>query len=168
MLVALNVGALVGVKSEHMVRLIKDYALLPNRIEYVSTINGKNFYNDSKGTNIHACRFAIESMDGTVGLIMGGSDKNEDFCDFFENINPKVKFVAITGGNAEKIRNSALKMGFTDICVLPALEDAVKFLAKKDGVSNVLLSPCCASFDRYRNYAERGDKFREAVYAIEL
>jgi len=165
-LVALNVGYIAGVRREAMQNLLRDYTLLPNRIEYVSTINGKSFYNDSKGTNIHACRFAIESMDGTVGLIMGGSDKNEDFCDFFESMSEKVKYVAATGGNAEKIYNSALKMGVTCIEISPDLKTAVEMLAQKDGVDNVLLSPCCASFDRYKNYAERGEKFKECVYGI--
>ena len=168
LLVALNTGAILGVNKEHFIRLIKDYSLLPNRIEYVSTLHGKSYYNDSKGTNIHACRYAIESMDGSVGLIMGGSDKNEDFCEFFENISDKVKYIAVTGGNAEKIYNSALKMGFTDICVTETLKDAVNFLSKVDGLDNVLLSPCCASFDRYKNYNERGEKFKEAVYAIKI
>ncbi len=166
MLVALNVGAVLGVRSENFPNLVRNYTLLPNRIEYVTTLGGKSYYNDSKGTNIHACRFAIESLDGTIGLIMGGSDKNEDFCDFFENINPKVKFVAITGGNAEKIYNSAMKMGFADVGVFETLPDAVNYLSVKNGITNVLLSPCCASFDRYKNYAERGDKFKEAVYAV--
>ena len=98
---------------------------------------------------------------------MGGSDKNEDFCEFFENISEKVKYIAVTGGNAEKIYNSAMKMGFADIFITETLKDAVNILSKKD-VDNVLLSPCCASFDRYKNYNERGEKFKEAVYAIKI
>ena len=98
---------------------------------------------------------------------MGGSDKNEDFCDFFENIDEKVKEIAITGGNAEKIYDSAMKMGYTSVAILPSLTEAVRYLSQKEDVENVLLSPCCASFDRYKNYAERGEKFKEAVYAIQ-
>lgn len=166
LLMALNIGNLLGVKKEHLINLIKDYALLPNRIEYITTINGVSYYNDSKGTNIHACRFAINSMEGNIGLIMGGSDKNEDFCDFFESIDPKVIKVAVTGGNAEKIYNSALKMGYTSITITRELSDAVEVLSNSQGVENILLSPCCASFDRYKSYVERGDKFREIVYGI--
>lgn len=168
LLVAMNVGFLCGVKKEPMARLVREYVLLPNRIEYVTTIDGKNYYNDSKGTNIHACRYAIDSLEGTVGLIMGGSDKNEDFCDFFETIDDKVLSVAITGGNAEKIYNSAMKMGFADAAVFPDLKECVQYLASKKAINNVLLSPCCASFDRYKNYAERGEKFKEIVYAIKI
>ena len=166
LLIALNVGSIVGVKKDAMAKLVREYSLLPNRIEYVTTINGKNYYNDSKGTNIHACRYAIDSLEGTVGLIMGGSDKKEDFCDFFENIDEKVKSVAITGANAEKIYNSALKMGYGDAVIFPNLAECVQALSEKEGIDNVLLSPCCASFDRYKSYAERGENFKQIVYAI--
>ncbi len=167
LLCALNVGALCGVRKENMVRLIRQYVLLPNRIEYVVTLNGVSFYNDSKGTNVHACRKALESMDGSVGLILGGSSKNEDFCEFFENIDEKVKIIAATGDNAKQIINAACKMGFCDIYLTATLKEAVEFLYKRGGVKNVLLSPASASFDRYRSYAERGEKFKEAVYALQ-
>ena len=167
LLIALNIGKILGVKKDAMIRLIKEYTLLPNRIEYVTTLNGKKYYNDSKGTNIHACRYAIDSLDGTIGLIMGGSDKNEDFCDFFENLDEKVKHIAITGGNAEKIYNSAMKMGYTSAEILPTLQSAVAYLSRLNDIENILLSPCCASFDRYKNYAERGEKFKETVYAVQ-
>lgn len=168
LLIAMNVGNLCGVRKEHMAKLVREYCLLPNRIEYVTTINGKNYYNDSKGTNVHACRYAIASLEGSVGLIMGGSDKNEDFCEFFENIDDKVVSVAVTGSNAEKIYNSAQKMGFCDVKIYPDLETCVQKLSENEMVTNVLLSPCCASFDRFRSYAERGEKFKEIVYAIKV
>jgi UDP-N-acetylmuramoylalanine--D-glutamate ligase len=167
LLVALNIGEQLGAKKDHLANLIKDYCVLPNRIEYVSTINGTSYYNDSKGTNIHACRFAIDSLEGDIGLIMGGSDKNEDFCEFFETIDSKVKSIAVCGSNAEKIYNSALKMGYTDIHKLSTLKEAVEELRTKK-VKNVLFSPCCASFDRYRNYAERGEFFKSLIYEIKI
>lgn len=166
LLCALTVGNLVGVRRESMLRLIKEYNLLPNRIEYVMTLNGVSFYNDSKGTNVHACCRALESMDGNVGLIMGGSSKNEDFCDFFENIDQKVKQIAAIGDNARQIYNAAMKMGFCNIKVFSKLTEAVAYLYCS-GVDTVLLSPASASFDRYKNYAERGEKFKEAVYALQ-
>jgi len=167
LLTALTVGNLVGVRREHMLRLIKEYTLLPNRIEYVLTLNGVSFYNDSKGTNPHACARALESVDGRVGLILGGSSKKEDFCEFFENIDKKVVLIAVTGGNADTIYNAAMKMGFTDIRILPTLAGAVGYLYRSGVVDTVLLSPACASFDRYKSYVERGEKFKEAVYALQ-
>ena len=166
LLCALSVGNLLNVRKEAMVRLIKEYTLFPNRIEYVLTLNGKSFYNDSKGTNVHACKRALESMEGRVGLIMGGSSKNEDFCDFFENIDPKVVCIAVTGENANQIYNAGMKMGFCDIKIVPTLSDAVRYLYNYEGLDTVLLSPASASFDRYKNYAERGEKFKEIVYAL--
>lgn len=167
LLIALNIGDMLGAKKEHLSNLIKEYTLLPNRIEYVSTINGISYYNDSKGTNIHACRFAIDSLDGNIGLIMGGSDKNEDFCDFFETINGKVKAVSVCGGNADKIYNSAMKMGYPDIKVFSTLKDAIEYLGNKN-IQNILFSPCCASFDRYKNYMERGEYFKSLIYEIKI
>ncbi len=167
LITALTVGNLCGVRKEHMLRLIKEYVLLPNRIEYVLTLNGISFYNDSKGTNVHACMRALESMDGRIGLILGGSSKKEDFCDFFESIDKKVALIAVTGDNAEVIYNAAMKMGFTDIHILPTLSGAVNYLYRSGQVDTVLLSPACSSFDRYKNYVERGEKFKEAVYALQ-
>ncbi len=166
LLFSLNVGYFCGCKNVHFTKLIKEYTLLPNRIEYVVTMNGVAFYNDSKGTNIHATKHAIGSMDGNIGLIMGGSSKNEDFCEFFENIDEKVKYVALTGDNADQIFNSAMKMGYTDISIFDTLRDTVLYLYRLKGITTVLLSPASASFDRYKNYSERGEKFKEIVYAL--
>ncbi len=168
LLAALNIGALCGCRREHMLNLIKDYNPLPHRIEYVTSINGKHFYNDSKGTNIHACQYAINSLDDNIGLIMGGSDKNEDYCEFFESIDEKVKYIVVTGNNADKIYSAALKMGFSDIEVVDTLKAGLNVLVAKNEIKNVLFSPSAASFDRYTNYAERGDTFKGLVYEINL
>ncbi len=166
LLIALNIGYMLGATKEHLVNLIRDYSLLPNRIEYVTTINGKSYYNDSKGTNMHATKYAIKSIDGDIGLIMGGSDKNEDFCDFFEDIDEKVKLIVVCGNNANSIFNSALKMGYTSISVANNLQKAIQLLSQSSAISSILFSPSSASFDRYKNYAERGERFRRLVYAI--
>ncbi len=166
LLCAMTVGYECGVRKEHMYRLVKEYTLLPNRIEYVATIDGIAFFNDSKGTNVHACQKALDSVDGNVGLILGGSSKREDFCEFFENINDKVKLIAVTGDNASSIYNAAMKMGFSEIAVLSDMASAVKYLVSSKRVDTVLLSPASASFDRYKSYSERGEKFKEIVYAL--
>lgn len=168
LLAAMNVGAIVGCRREHMLNLIKDYVPLPHRVEYVSTINGKNFYNDSKGTNIQACKVAIDSLDGEIGLIMGGSDKNEDYCEFFDNVDEKIKYITVTGNNSEKIYGAALKMGFTDIVVEDNLKSCIDILVKNNDIKNILFSPSAASFDRYTSYAERGDIFKRLVYEINI
>ncbi|MCL2631033.1 MAG: UDP-N-acetylmuramoyl-L-alanine--D-glutamate ligase [Firmicutes bacterium] len=168
LLTALNIMAVFGAKREHCISLIREYKLLPHRIEYVSTISGKAFYNDSKGTNISACKQAIDTVKGkNVGLILGGSDKQEEFCEFFDEVSEYVKFIAVTGGNDEKIYASAMKVGFSNIKICKSLSDAVKLLHSMPEIETVLFSPASASFDRYSSYIERGNSFKELVYALE-
>ncbi|MFA5450076.1 MAG: UDP-N-acetylmuramoyl-L-alanine--D-glutamate ligase, partial [Clostridia bacterium] len=166
---ALNVMNILGGKREQFISLIRDYKLLPHRVEYVSTINGISFYNDSKGTNISACKASIDAVKGGgIGLILGGSDKHEEFCEFFDDISDSVKFIAVTGGNEDKIYSAAMKVGFQNIEICPSLSDAIRLLYSKEGIDTVLFSPASASFDRYRGYAHRGDTFKELVYSIEV
>lgn len=167
-MVAMNIGLLLGAKKEHLIALIKEYNLLPHRVEYVCTLNNINYYNDSKGTNISACKTAIEAIDGKIGLILGGYDKGEEFCEFFEEIDGKVEFVAVTGANSEKIVSSAQKIGFMNIAICASLESAVEALQGFSKIDNILFSPASASFDRYKNYQERGDRFKEIVYATKI
>lgn len=166
LLCAMNVAALLGARREHLISLVKDYAPLAHRIEYVTTVNGKSYYNDSKGTNIHACLFAIESVGDNIGLIMGGSDKNEDYYEFFDNLNPSVKYVTVTGGNADRIIGAALKVGYTNISVEETLADCIRVLSDRNDIANVLFSPSAASFDRYSGYTERGEAFKRLVYEV--
>ena len=166
MMAVMNIASLLGAGKEQLKHFVRNYRALPHRIEYIGTFGGKRYYNDSKGTNIAATTGAIDSVDGNIGLIMGGSDKKEDFCDFFLKIIGKVKYVAVTGANAEKIYGSAMKMGFTDIAVVPSLSEAVYLLKDAEAVDTVLFSPASASFDRYSGYQERGESFKNTVYAL--
>ena len=115
---------------------------------------------------MHATRAAVDMLDEGIGLILGGSDKKEEFCDFFDTLPDKVVRVAVTGANAEKILNSALKVGFSDIQIYKDLQDAVLALSQSPEVENVLFSPASASFDRFKNYEERGNAFKELVFRI--
>jgi UDP-N-acetylmuramoylalanine--D-glutamate ligase len=167
MLVALSIMIKLGGKKEHLISLIRDYRVPPHRIEYVSTIDGIRFYNDSKGTNIAACKCAIDSIKGrNIGLILGGSDKKEEFCDFFDELCDDIKYVTVTGANEVKIYSAAMKVGFSRICICASLEAAVKKLHEMKEIDTVLFSPACASFDKYSNYAERGNRFKQLVYAL--
>ncbi len=165
-LVALTVGSIVGVPEVAAASFIKKFKLPPHRVEYVATVGGKGYYNDSKGTNLHATKAAIDMLDGNIGLIMGGSDKNEEFCDFFETLPDKVRCVAVTGANSEKIMNSAYKVGYFDIVMHKDLAGAVNTFSTDKKIDTVLFSPSSASFDRYRNYEERGNAFREMVLKV--
>ncbi|MDR0696392.1 MAG: UDP-N-acetylmuramoyl-L-alanine--D-glutamate ligase [Christensenellaceae bacterium] len=167
MLVALNILHLLGCTRSDYVKLIKEYKTLPHRVEYVSTINGKRFYNDSKGTNIAACTAAINLLSGAkIGLILGGSDKREDFCDFFDQMSKDVKHVVVTGANDVKIIGAAMKVGFQEIEIAKDLNIAVSKLIQMNNIDTILFSPACASFDRFSSYQERGDRFKELVYGL--
>ncbi len=162
----MTIAKALGATKEQLMAFVREYRVLPHRVEFVGAVDGISFYNDSKGTNVGACLSAIRTVGGKVGLIMGGSDKKEDYCEFFDEIYGKVKYVAVSGANAEKIYGSAMKVGFTDIKITDTLDDAVKLLCSTDGVDTVLFSPASASFDRYSNYQERGDYFKNRVYAL--
>ncbi|MBR2479695.1 MAG: UDP-N-acetylmuramoyl-L-alanine--D-glutamate ligase [Clostridia bacterium] len=162
----MTVAKSLGATKEQLCTFVREYRVLPHRVEFVGTVDGISYFNDSKGTNIGACLSAIRTVGGNVGLIMGGSDKKEDYCEFFDEIYGKVKYVAVSGANAEKIFGSAMKVGFTDIKITSTLDDAVNLLANKEGIDTVLFSPASASFDRYSDYQERGEYFKNKVYAL--
>ncbi|MBF0231864.1 MAG: UDP-N-acetylmuramoyl-L-alanine--D-glutamate ligase [Desulfamplus sp.] len=157
-LAALSAGASMdGIESA-----LKTFNGLPHRIEYVATINGVEFYNDSKGTNTDAVARAIESFDQNTILIMGGQDKNMDFSVLKKWIRGRVKKVVLMGEAKEKINTAISEC--CDTIYSEDMEQAVNtaFNNAKPG-DTILLSPGCASFDRYGSYTERGDDFIRQV-----
>lgn len=162
---AITVAARLGATKEALKKFVREYRPLPHRIEYVGVFRGKRCFNDSKGTNVSATLAALEAMEGSTALIMGGSDKKEDYCEFFLDVPEKLKFVAVTGANAEKIYGSALKVGFNDIVIVKDLQAAI-IRAAESAADIVLFSPASASFDRYTGYKERGERFKNLVSAL--
>lgn len=167
LMAAMCVMHFLGADKDQMAALVREYKVLPHRVEYVGTVGNKGYYNDSKGTNIGACRTAVNTVSGRIGLILGGSDKGEDFCELFDALPDKVSVAVATGANAMKIFDSAQKVGFSSILVADDLESALLTLKKRIDVDNVLFSPASASFDRFSGYQERGDFFKELVYALQ-
>lgn len=165
MMTAITVAARLGATKEALKKFVREYRPLPHRIEYVGVFRGKRCFNDSKGTNVSATLAALDAMEGSTALIMGGSDKKEDYCEFFLDVPEKLKFVAVTGANAEKIYGSALKVGFNDIVVVKDLQAAI-IRAAESAADIVLFSPASASFDRYTGYKERGERFKNLVSAL--
>lgn len=165
MMTAITVAARLGATKEALKKLVREYRPLPHRIEYVGVFRGKRCFNDSKGTNVSATLAALDAMEGSTALIMGGSDKKEDYCEFFLDVPEKLKFVAVTGANAEKIYGSALKVGFNDIVIVKDLQAAI-ISAAESAADIVLFSPASASFDRYTGYKERGERFKNLVSAL--
>ena len=156
-----------GVPLNIIINVIKDFMGVEHRIEYVRDKNGVRYYNDSKGTNPDSSIKALEAMSRPTVLIAGGYDKHSEFDEFIEAFDNKVKLMVLLGQTADKIEETAVRHGFTNIIKTDSLEKAVKICAE-NAVSGdvVLLSPACASWGMFKNYEERGKLFKEYVNSL--
>jgi UDP-N-acetylmuramoylalanine--D-glutamate ligase len=143
---------------------LKSFEGVEHRLEYVDTVNGVVFINDSKGTNPDASIKAIKAVDRPVVLIAGGYDKGGDFDGFAESFDGKVKGVVLLGATANKLKHSCQRIGLNNIYIVKNMQEAVEraSLMAEEGDA-VLLSPACASWDMYKNFEERGRDFKKAV-----
>ena len=143
-----------------------DFQNVEHRLEYVITVHGIDFINDSKATNVNACWFALESMQKDVVWIVGGVDKGNNYAELDEMVISKVKAIICLGENNQRIIKSF--QGKVDTIVqASSMKEAVNHsftLANKGEV--VLLSPACASFDLFENYEDRGFQFKKSVRAL--
>jgi UDP-N-acetylmuramoylalanine--D-glutamate ligase len=140
-----------------------DFQNIEHRLEYVLTVHGIDFINDSKATNVNACWYALESMTKKVIWIIGGVDKGNDYAELVNMADDKVKAIICLGENNEQIIK-AFKHKVDTIVQASNMKEAVKqsyALADKEDV--VLLSPACASFDLFANYEDRGFQFKQEV-----
>lgn len=153
-----------GVPEELYVEVIKNFNSIEHRIEYVDTIKGVIYYNDSKGTNTDASVKALEAMSRNTVLIAGGYDKHSDFDEWVDAFGSKIKKLILIGATKEKIANTARKHGFNNIVLVDSLEEAVleAYKSAEEGEA-VLLSPACASWDMFKSYEERGNLFKEYI-----
>ncbi|MDO4311467.1 MAG: UDP-N-acetylmuramoyl-L-alanine--D-glutamate ligase [Eubacteriales bacterium] len=164
---AVAMAASYGVPMDSIRRTIKEFAGVEHRIEFVTEKNGVTYYNDSKGTNPDAAIKGIQAMIRPTYLIGGGYDKQSSYKKWINSFDGKVKKLLLIGQTKEKIREEAEACGFTDVILLDTFEDAVLTAAKlaQPGEA-VLLSPACASWGMFKNYEERGDKFKEIVNSL--
>lgn len=138
----------------------------PHRNEIVGRACGKLWIDDSKGTNVSACLAAIEQTVGTVCLILGGRGKDTDFGELFTVLSPRVTSVVAMGETAQAVRDCSIRLRpELQVTVVNGLSDAVRAAATSDA-ETVLLSPACASFDEFKSYAQRGEKFKAEVHAL--
>ncbi|MEW5735502.1 MAG: UDP-N-acetylmuramoyl-L-alanine--D-glutamate ligase [Thermodesulfobacteriota bacterium] len=156
---------LAGAPVAAIQKSVDEFAGLSHRIEFVRERNGVSYYDDSKATNVDAVVRALEGFPRPVIVIMGGRDKESDFGILVPMVRKHAALVVVTGEAAEKIAGSL--SDHVEIERAKTMKDAVVLAASRalPGWS-VLLSPGCASFDAYRNYAERGDDFKNAVMAL--
>ena len=163
-LAAVGISYYMGVPVDVIRDVATSFKAVAHRIEYVDTIDGVAYYNDSKGTNPDAAIKGIQAMVAPTFLIGGGFDKGSEYDEWIEAFDGKVKWLVLIGQTAQKIADCAKRHGFNSIIFEENLQDAVAYCHENavDGDA-VLLSPACASWGQFDNYEQRGDMFKEYV-----
>ena len=156
-------GKILKISNESIRNSLTTFQAVEHRLEQVAEINGVRFINDSKATNVNATYYALESMKQPTVWIVGGTDKGNDYTEIEDLVKRKVKAIVCLGLDNQKIIDF-FKEKKELIYSTSSMEDAVKTAKSlsKSG-DTVLLSPCCASFDLFENYEDRGNKFKKEV-----
>jgi len=161
-LAAVCAARLAGATAEQIRTAVESFQAVEHRLEYVATINGVEFYNDSKATNVDATMKAVSSFSSGIHLILGGKDKNSDYTQMAQLLRARVRAVYTIGSAAAKIESQL--RGAVSILSCETLDNAVSAAgsAARPG-EVVLLAPACSSFDQFENYEQRGKVFKELV-----
>ncbi|HBF33505.1 TPA: UDP-N-acetylmuramoyl-L-alanine--D-glutamate ligase [Candidatus Sumerlaeota bacterium] len=162
-LACIAMSASLGVATEQIAAAVRTFQAVPHRIEWIAKIDGVDYYNDSKATNLDSVEKALTSFDRPVLLIAGGRDKGAPWTQLNDLVAKHVKGLALIGEAAE-IGRAAWGGIVPRVEMASGMEDAVRrcrAMANEGDV--VLLSPACASFDMYKNFEERGEHFRKIV-----
>lgn len=158
---------LYGIALEDIVKAIKTFRSISHRLEYVRTLSGIDFYNDSKGTNVDSSVKAIESFDRPIIIIAGGYDKHIDYTDFVKAFKKNGKLMVLMGETKYKLKELCEKHEVNYILV-DDMKEAINTAYKKGEEKDVvLLSPASASWDMYKSYEIRGDEFKTLVNRLE-
>ena len=160
-LAAVCAGALMGCAPERIHQAVHDFKAVEHRLEFVATVGGVDYYNDSKATNVDATIKALESFPANIHLILGGKDKGSDYTVLNDLIRQRVKRIYTIGAAAAKIES---QVKGAEVVHAETLENAIRkahAVAKSGDV--VLLAPACASFDQFKSYEHRGKMFKEIV-----
>lgn len=156
-----------GVPMENIIRTVQTFKAVEHRIEFVATKKGVDYYNDSKGTNPDAAIKGIQAMCKPTILIGGGYDKQNEYDEWIDSFDGKVKYLILIGQTKEKIADCARRHGFTDIIFAENLKEVMQICEEKAQPGDaVLLSPACASWGMFPNYEIRGKMFKEFVNNI--
>ena len=161
---AAAIAICLGVPVQIIADTIRNFKAVEHRIEYVRTLDGVEYYNDSKGTNPDSTIKAIEAMPKKTILIAGGYDKHSEFDEMIKTFGDTVIELVLLGVTKDKIAAAARAQGFDNILFVDSLKEAVKVShddAKEGQI--VLLSPACASWDMFKSYEERGRLFKQYV-----
>ena len=163
---AIAVALLLDVSQEAILQALKNFTVLEHRLEWVRTLNGVDFVNDSKGTNVGSVCKSLNTFDRPIILIAGGKDKETDFSPLKSLMKEKVKHLVLIGETRDKFKgilNGSFGYEESD-----SLEEAVRLAkVKAEEGDIVLLSPACASFDMFKDYEDRGNRFKTIVKNLE-
>ena len=163
-LAAVSAGALMGCTPDRIRQAVCNFKAVEHRLEFVATIRGVDYYNDSKATNVDATIKALESFPANIHLILGGKDKGSDYGVLNPLLKQRVKRVYTIGAAAQKIES---KIKGVEVVHAETLENAVRqanAIAQEGDI--VLLAPACASFDQFKSYEHRGKLFKEIVKGL--
>lgn len=164
-LAGVAIGALVGCDPARIREAVHSFKAVEHRLEFVAKVNGVDYYNDSKATNVDATIKALESFPANIHLILGGKDKGSDYTVLNDLLRQRVKRVYTIGAAAAKIESQV--SGAAEIESAQTLENAIRRaseLAQPGDI--VLLAPACASFDQFQNYEHRGRVFKQVVHSL--
>ena len=153
-----------GITKDNIRKALSDFQGVEHRLEKVARVKGVDFINDSKATNVNSCWYALQSMTTKTVLIIGGKDKGNDYTEIEDLVKQKCSALVYLGLHNEKLHEFFDKMGLPVVDINTGMKDAVEAafkLAKKG--ETVLLSPCCASFDLFKSYEDRGEQFKKYV-----
>ena len=161
-LAAVCAARLAGASANAISKAVEAFRAVEHRLEFVATVNGVDYYNDSKATNVDAAAKAVTAFPGCIHLILGGKDKNSNYADLSDLLRKRVKAVYTIGSAAEKIE--AQIRGIVPIVHCETLDKAIPSACKAARPGDVvLLSPACSSFDQFENYEHRGRVFKQLV-----
>jgi UDP-N-acetylmuramoylalanine--D-glutamate ligase len=164
-LAAVCAGSLLRCEPNTIRKAVSEFKAVEHRLEYVATIRGVEYYNDSKATNVDATIKALESFPANIHLILGGKDKGSDYTALNALLRQRVKHVYTIGAAAAKIESQIKEA--VEVERAENLETAIKRAAQAARPGDiVLLAPACASFDQFRNYEHRGKAFKELVQGL--
>ena len=158
---------IAGIQKENIREALSNFKGVEHRLERVCDVAGIHFINDSKATNVNSCWYALQSMTTKKVLILGGKDKGNDYTEIEQLVREKCSALVYLGLHNEKLHAFFDPMGLPVVEVQSGMKEAVEAafrLAKKG--ETVLLSPCCASFDLFKSYEDRGDQFKACVRAL--
>lgn len=155
-----------GIDSETLRKCLSDFLGVEHRLEKVAVVDGVQYINDSKATNVDACWYALESMTSPTVLIIGGKDKGNDYNEIKDMVTKKCRALVYLGADNTKLHNFFDRLGLP-VCDTNNMVDCVKACRElAQSGDTVLLSPCCASFDLFKNMEDRGEQFKALVRAL--